>query len=78
MNVPREPEPDELQRLLDTLEARIQLRAYDDNVQQAYGLLSQVEDEIDGLLRSPTLHRDWRASRPTLLRLVDDLDRVLR
>jgi len=77
VNVPREPEPDELQRLLDTLEARIQLRAYDDNVQQAYSLLGQVDEEIDGLLRSPTLHRDWRARRPTLLQLVAELDRVL-
>ena len=77
MKLPAEPDPEELVRLLDTLEAKIQLRAYEDNVESAYGVLNRLQTEIDAILRSQTLHRDWRERRPKLLRMVAELDNVL-
>ncbi|MDE3076905.1 MAG: hypothetical protein KGJ86_15925, partial [Chloroflexota bacterium] len=77
MKVPKEPEPEELARLLDTLEARIQLRAYEDNVDSAYQVLGRVQAEIEGILSSQSMYRDWRERRPALLDLVAELDRVL-
>ncbi|MDE3075954.1 MAG: hypothetical protein KGJ86_11050 [Chloroflexota bacterium] len=77
MKVPKEPEAEELARLLDTLEARIELRAYEDNVESAYEVLARAQAEIEAILSSQTVHRTWRERRPALLDLVAELDRVL-
>ena len=77
MLVPKSPDPVELNRLLDTMSAMVELRADDDNIDHARVLLLRAQAEIMHALRSDATHREWRARRGGVIDTVVELDLLL-
>ncbi|MHB8618649.1 MAG: hypothetical protein ACYDAG_03620 [Chloroflexota bacterium] len=77
MLIPSDPDPLELNRLLDTLTALVDLRADGASIHRARTLVVHVQADVVRTLRSPTPHREWRQRRPRVVKTVDELNQLL-
>jgi hypothetical protein len=77
LRLPEGPDGYELDVLVKRINAMVELRAGEANRDRAEGLVAQIEAGIEDALESPTKHRDWRAARPRIQHMLDELEQVL-
>ncbi|HLY64315.1 MAG TPA: hypothetical protein VKU60_02180 [Chloroflexota bacterium] len=77
MKLPEGPDAYELERIIMHYSALVELRASDEDRDEAEELVARIDTEIQTALDSPTKHRDWKAARPRIEQLVTQLDQLL-
>ncbi|HLY64674.1 MAG TPA: hypothetical protein VKU60_03985 [Chloroflexota bacterium] len=77
LRLPEGPDSYELDVVVKRINAMVELRAGEANRDRAESLVAQIENDIEDALNSPTKHRDWKAARPRIQDMLDQLEQVL-
>lgn len=77
LRLPEGPDGYELDVIVKRINAMVDLRAGEANRDRAEELVVAIEADIQDALDSPTKHRDWRAAKPHIQKMLDELEHVL-